>query len=150
MLLTDATLILQDEVCYGIEQESRWPEISRVLIILAALTYPVVILRFISRYLIAHRVWWDDWCILATTVRCLEKVPRFHMLTRHASGLPDSVDSASIHTLVTHQPLSLSHTLMYTDSNQGFGRHFWDIRPERLSSLRKVRLTQVLTNNIIT
>jgi len=62
------TELFQEKICYGIEQESRWPEMAKVLIILSSITYPVIVLRFVSRYFIAHRIWWDDWCIFAATV----------------------------------------------------------------------------------
>ncbi|KAL2062454.1 hypothetical protein VTL71DRAFT_6720 [Oculimacula yallundae] len=60
--------ILQEGICKGIPAPSREAEIRRAVIILAAFTYPVVILRFISRILIARKIWWDDWLILACVV----------------------------------------------------------------------------------
>lgn len=63
-----ATVILQDGLCTNIDQGSRWPELSRAFILLATITYPIVILRFVSRAVVAKRIWWDDWCILLAVV----------------------------------------------------------------------------------
>ncbi|KAH6700010.1 hypothetical protein BKA61DRAFT_706227, partial [Leptodontidium sp. MPI-SDFR-AT-0119] len=57
--------ILQEGICKGVPVSSQQAEVRRVAIILAAFTYPIIILRFISRAIIARKVWWDDWTILA-------------------------------------------------------------------------------------
>lgn len=58
-----STAILRDEICKGIPQASRGAEIIRYITIIAAITFPVVFLRFYSRSLVASRMWWDDWVI---------------------------------------------------------------------------------------
>ncbi|KAK0105449.1 hypothetical protein ONS95_004184 [Cadophora gregata] len=60
--------ILQEGVCKGVPVPSRQAELRRAAIILAAFTYPIIVLRFISRVIIARKVWWDDWTILACVV----------------------------------------------------------------------------------
>ncbi|KAG4422199.1 hypothetical protein IFR04_004705 [Cadophora malorum] len=60
--------ILQDGICKGVPVPSRQAEVRRAAIILAAFTYPIIILRFVSRVIIARKVWWDDWSILACVV----------------------------------------------------------------------------------
>ncbi|CZS98261.1 uncharacterized protein RCO7_08933 [Rhynchosporium graminicola] len=60
--------ILQEEICKGIPQSSRQVEVRRAVIILAAFTYPIIILRFVSRIIVARKIWWDDWLILASVV----------------------------------------------------------------------------------
>ncbi|KAH7311910.1 hypothetical protein BKA65DRAFT_157462 [Rhexocercosporidium sp. MPI-PUGE-AT-0058] len=57
--------ILQESICKGVPVPSRQAEVRRAVIILAAVTYPIILLRFVSRIIIAHKVWWDDWTILA-------------------------------------------------------------------------------------
>ena len=64
----EATMINQDELCSGYHIPSRSNEFVRAAIIIALITYPMVLLRFISRIYIARRVWWDDWFILLATV----------------------------------------------------------------------------------
>jgi hypothetical protein len=63
-----ATTITQDYLCAGVPQPSRSEETRRASIIIVVITVTVIILRFISRVFVAHKVWWDDWLILATTV----------------------------------------------------------------------------------
>ncbi|KAG4441856.1 hypothetical protein IFR05_002657 [Cadophora sp. M221] len=76
--------ILQESVCKGVPVPSRQWEVSRAVIILAAFTYPVIILRFISRMVIARKVWWDDWTILACVVFM---IPMTVLALYPASGL---------------------------------------------------------------
>ncbi|KAH8787231.1 hypothetical protein BGZ57DRAFT_134326 [Hyaloscypha finlandica] len=63
-----ATQIFQDEICLGAPFPSRQAEIIRAEIILAVFTFPIVILRLISRVWIAHKLWWDDWMVILATV----------------------------------------------------------------------------------
>ncbi|KAI9046852.1 hypothetical protein LZ554_008931 [Drepanopeziza brunnea f. sp. 'monogermtubi'] len=60
--------VLQTQVCDGVPQPSRSSSMIRSASILAVFTYPIVILRFISRAVIAHRFWWDDYAILVSLV----------------------------------------------------------------------------------
>ncbi|KAL2071931.1 hypothetical protein VTL71DRAFT_13166 [Oculimacula yallundae] len=59
-----ATHILQDQLCLSVPFESRKVEIIRAQYLLAGFTYPIIILRMISRIWIAQRVWWDDWMVV--------------------------------------------------------------------------------------
>ncbi|PBP18828.1 hypothetical protein BUE80_DR010471 [Diplocarpon rosae] len=70
----ESLTITQNHVCNGVPQPSRGPAILRSAILLAAFTYPVVILRFISRVIIARKVWWDDWTILMTAILMMPMV----------------------------------------------------------------------------
>lgn len=64
-----ATLtITQNDICIGVPQPSRSAEIIRDIIIIAAVTFPIIILRFISRSLVSSRLWWDDWAIALAAV----------------------------------------------------------------------------------
>ena len=58
-----STTILQKEICLGVPQPSRSAEIIRDVIIIAAITFPVICLRFVSRSLVATKLWWDDWAV---------------------------------------------------------------------------------------
>ncbi|XMA11261.1 hypothetical protein WAI453_004052 [Rhynchosporium graminicola] len=59
-----ATQILQEKICVGVPFESRKTELLRAEFLLAAITYPIIILRMISRVWVARKVWWDDWMIV--------------------------------------------------------------------------------------
>lgn len=75
-----ATNILQTQICLGVPHESREAYIIRAEIILAAFTYPIIILRFVSRIWVARRVWWDDWMILIAAVS--EIIQPFQLVQR--------------------------------------------------------------------
>lgn len=62
-MMPESLTILQTEVCNGVPQPSRSDYVVRTSVILAAVTFTIIILRFISRLVIARRVWWDDWTI---------------------------------------------------------------------------------------
>lgn len=66
--LIAATSVRQEIICKGMPTDSRTKDIVTTFIILAVVTYPIVVLRIISRWVIAHKIWWDDWCILLATV----------------------------------------------------------------------------------
>lgn len=55
--------ITQDGICTGIPQPSRSAEIIRDIVIIAAITFPIILLRFISRNLVSSKLGWDDWVI---------------------------------------------------------------------------------------
>jgi hypothetical protein len=59
-----AAEILQNDLCSGVPQESRSAEIVRDMGIIAAFTFPFIILRLISRVWVTKRVWWDDWAVI--------------------------------------------------------------------------------------
>jgi hypothetical protein len=64
-----ATLtITQNDICEGVPQPSRSAEIIRDMIIIAGITFPVILLRFISRSLVSSRLWWDDLTIALAAV----------------------------------------------------------------------------------
>ncbi|KAF4636815.1 hypothetical protein G7Y89_g1265 [Cudoniella acicularis] len=60
--ITSSTILQQ--LCEGVPQQSRGPEIIRISIILMAVTFSVVALRCISRYLVVRKFWWDDGAII--------------------------------------------------------------------------------------
>ena len=66
-ILVSSTLT-QNEVCNGVPQPWQGDRAIRASIIVSAITFPIITLRFISRIYITRRVWWDDWAILVTTV----------------------------------------------------------------------------------
>jgi hypothetical protein len=63
-----SSTITQNEVCNGVPQPWQGDRAIRASIIVSAITFPIIALRFISRIYITHRVWWDDWAILVATV----------------------------------------------------------------------------------
>ncbi|KAH9219973.1 hypothetical protein DL95DRAFT_290708, partial [Leptodontidium sp. 2 PMI_412] len=64
-----STTISQNEICKGVSQPSRSAEIIRDCIIISAFTFPVILLRFLSRTIVAHRIWWDDWSVGVAAAR---------------------------------------------------------------------------------
>jgi hypothetical protein len=54
-------------ICEGIPQPSRSKEIVWVVITIAAIAFPVILLRMIARYIVAQ-FWWDDWVVVVTAV----------------------------------------------------------------------------------
>lgn len=65
---TVAATILQDDLCKGVPQPSRSHDIVRATIIVTIFTYFFFTLRCISRYMVARRLWWDDWCLISAVV----------------------------------------------------------------------------------
>lgn len=63
-----ASTITEKYICNGVPIESRSEEIVRNSIIIAAVTFPTIGLRFISRMMVARKLWWDDWVILGAGV----------------------------------------------------------------------------------
>ncbi|KAH6662166.1 hypothetical protein B0J14DRAFT_611015 [Halenospora varia] len=59
-----SSTILQEQVCEGTPQASRGAEIIIITTVLTVITFPVVVLRCASRYLVARKFWWDDWIII--------------------------------------------------------------------------------------
>lgn len=59
--------ISQNLICKGIPQPSRSEEIVWVVIIITAITIPVIFLRIVSRHVTAQ-IWWDDWFVVVTAV----------------------------------------------------------------------------------
>lgn len=72
LIYTAATLILQNGICYDIPQPSRSAEIIRDVIIISAITFPIIALRFVSRSLVSNRLWLDDWAVVVAAVRSPE------------------------------------------------------------------------------
>lgn len=64
--------ILQTEICKGYPVPSRSAELIRDVIIIAAVTFPVVGLRFFARRLVVSKLWFDDWAILLATVSVVQ------------------------------------------------------------------------------
>ncbi|OBT94023.2 hypothetical protein VE01_07074 [Pseudogymnoascus verrucosus] len=59
-----AISVSQNLVCKTVPQPSRSAELIRVVTILSAISFPVIILRIYSRFTVAY-IWWDDWAIVA-------------------------------------------------------------------------------------
>ncbi|KAF4629507.1 hypothetical protein G7Y89_g8639 [Cudoniella acicularis] len=88
--LTDqvvASTILQSEICDGVPQPSRAAEMIRASIIIALVTFPIILLRFLSQIVVTRKVWWDDWLILLTVLfyisqifYVLQNIPKFSIL----------------------------------------------------------------------
>ncbi|KAH8810940.1 integral membrane protein [Xylogone sp. PMI_703] len=57
-----------DELCAGMPKPSRANVVRRDTIILAAVTYPIVIIRFFQRWSVAHQFWWDDGAAAIATI----------------------------------------------------------------------------------
>ena len=63
-----AATILQNDLCNGVPQPSRSGYTIRVTIIVTAFTYFIFALRCISRYMVARRIWWDDFALISAVV----------------------------------------------------------------------------------
>ncbi|RFU25092.1 hypothetical protein B7463_g11247, partial [Scytalidium lignicola] len=55
-------------MCAGVQIPSRGREMRNDVVILAAVTYPIITLRYYQRLTIARQAWLDDWMALATTI----------------------------------------------------------------------------------
>ncbi|KAH8801383.1 hypothetical protein F5884DRAFT_513376 [Xylogone sp. PMI_703] len=60
--------ILQDDVCVGYPVPSRSADLIRDIIIIAAVTFPVVALRFVARRMVVSKFWWDDLAIVLSAL----------------------------------------------------------------------------------
>nr|XP_036578530.1 uncharacterized protein CTRU02_11450 [Colletotrichum truncatum]KAF6785825.1 integral membrane protein [Colletotrichum truncatum] len=59
---------LEASLCADYPKESRSQEVKNIAIALSAITFPVVALRCISRWMITKRLWWDDWTAVFATL----------------------------------------------------------------------------------
>lgn len=59
---------IQNKICTGVPYPSRSKDIIRDIIIMTAVTYFFITLRFISRGVIAKKLWWDDYAILVGAI----------------------------------------------------------------------------------
>ncbi|KAF6823977.1 integral membrane protein [Colletotrichum plurivorum] len=59
---------LQTNLCVAYPKPSRAKEARNIAIALSALTFPVVLLRCVSRWLATKRLWWDDWMVVIATI----------------------------------------------------------------------------------
>lgn len=59
---------LETNLCAAYPKESRSNEVKIIAIALSVITFPVVALRCISRWMITRRLWWDDWTAVVATV----------------------------------------------------------------------------------
>ncbi|KFZ14683.1 hypothetical protein V501_03119 [Pseudogymnoascus sp. VKM F-4519 (FW-2642)] len=62
-IMRSATSIYQDEICEGVPQPSRSAEVIKKITIIAAVTFPIIILRFLSRSLVSNKLELDDWAV---------------------------------------------------------------------------------------
>lgn len=65
------TDLFQSYICKGIPQESRATDIPTTLIVVNSIAYPILVLRLVSRWLVAGKLWWDDWIIVAAAVSAI-------------------------------------------------------------------------------
>lgn len=98
-----ATTVAQDDICEGIPTPSRSGEIIQCMAIISAFTFPIIALRFLSRYLIAKRLCWDDWMIALCAILLV--------------------------------PMAVIPIL---NATRGFGKHFYNIPPQNIPSLREL------------
>ncbi|KAG7047236.1 integral membrane protein [Colletotrichum scovillei] len=59
---------VETDLCATFPKPSRREEARAVALSLSIIAFTVVGLRCISRYLVDHRLWWDDWMIIAATI----------------------------------------------------------------------------------
>ncbi|KAK1633205.1 hypothetical protein BDP81DRAFT_326760 [Colletotrichum phormii] len=59
---------VETDLCVTFPKPSRREEARAVAIALSIIAFTVVGLRCVSRYLVDHRLWWDDWMIIAATI----------------------------------------------------------------------------------
>ncbi|OLN85391.1 hypothetical protein CCHL11_07980 [Colletotrichum chlorophyti] len=59
---------VETSLCEAYPKESRSHEVKAVAIALSVITFPVVALRCISRWMITNRLWWDDWTAVFATM----------------------------------------------------------------------------------
>lgn len=59
---------MTDDLCRPYPHPSRDTEIKLVVAVLAVITFPIVILRLVSRWIIASRLELDDWMTIVTAV----------------------------------------------------------------------------------
>ncbi|KAF9879492.1 integral membrane protein [Colletotrichum karsti] len=59
---------LQTELCAAYPKESRSNEAKVIAICLSVITFPVVGLRCLSRWLVTKQLWWDDAMVVIATV----------------------------------------------------------------------------------
>ncbi|KUJ18509.1 uncharacterized protein LY89DRAFT_498174 [Mollisia scopiformis] len=98
-----AATVAQDDICEGIPTPSRSRAIIQCVIVISAITFPIIALRCLSRYLISRHLWWDDWMILLCAVLLV--------------------------------PMAVIPIL---NANRGFGKHFYNIPPQNIPSLREL------------
>ncbi|KAE9374985.1 hypothetical protein N431DRAFT_335608, partial [Stipitochalara longipes BDJ] len=106
-----ASDILRNELCAGVPQPSRSTEIIRDSIIIATFTFPIIILRLISRVWITRKVWWDDWAVIVAAVLMIPNsgIPiysAYHGFGVHFYNVP-------VPTLVTLGQLYYTATIFY-------------------------------------
>ncbi|KAF9872490.1 integral membrane protein [Colletotrichum karsti] len=59
---------LETTLCAAYPKESRSLEVRNIAIALSVITFPAVALRCFSRWMITHRLWWDDWTAIFATI----------------------------------------------------------------------------------
>lgn len=64
---------LETSLCAAYPKESRSHEVKTIAIVLSVITFPVVALRCISRWMITRRLWWDDWTAVFATVSLISR-----------------------------------------------------------------------------
>lgn len=60
--------LLARELCMGYPEESKGYLVRNAVIAFSAVTFPIVVLRCVSRLKVTRQLWWDDWLIVAASV----------------------------------------------------------------------------------
>ena len=74
---TETFTAVQDGLCMGVPYPSRSRELMRDIIIIAGVTFPVIILRFISRSLVSNKIGLDDCAVALGAVRVMQRKPYY-------------------------------------------------------------------------
>ncbi|KAM0329411.1 hypothetical protein ACHAQA_004718 [Verticillium albo-atrum] len=59
---------LESSLCAAYSKPSRSKEVKTIAMVFSIITFPVVGLRFLSRWTATSKFWWDDWTVLVATV----------------------------------------------------------------------------------
>jgi hypothetical protein len=65
----------------GVPYPSRSSEIIRDITIIAAATFPIVALRFVSRGMVSNKIEWDDCAVVVAAVSLTERNLAAQLLT---------------------------------------------------------------------
>jgi hypothetical protein len=73
LTLTETYTVLQNVTCKDVPYPSRSRELIRDVIIITAVTFPVIIMRFISRSLVSNKIGLDDCAVVLAAVRAMQR-----------------------------------------------------------------------------
>jgi hypothetical protein len=84
-MLAETLTALQNDICMGVPYPSRSREIIRDITIMAAVTFPVIMLRFVSRSMVSINIGWDDWAVAVGSVSFCPSETGVSILTSNSS-----------------------------------------------------------------